>query len=61
MTLLIRRDVWQKKNEKGGLQRILKLELGVLPIFRRRKPEMPIVLPAFRCNVEPAFYVDMLV
>lgn len=58
MTPLLRRDVWQKQN---GLERILKLERGVLPIFRRRKPEMPILLPAFWCNVEPAFYVDMLV
>ena len=44
-----------------SLQRFLKLERGVLPIFRQRKSEMPIVLPAFWCDVEPAFCGEMLV
>ena len=44
-----------------GLQRILKRERGVLSIFRQRKSEMPIVLPAFWCDVEPAFCGEMLV
>ncbi len=43
------------------LQRFLKLERGVLPIFRQREFEMPILLSAFRCGVEPAFCAEMLV
>ncbi len=43
------------------LQRFLKLERRVLPIFRQREFEMPILLPAFRCDAEPAFCGEMLV
>jgi hypothetical protein len=44
-----------------GLQRFLKLERGVLPIFRQRESETPIMLPAFWCDAEPAFCGEMLV
>ena len=43
------------------LERFLKLERGVLSIFRQREFEMPILLPAFRCGMEPAFCAEMLV
>ena len=44
-----------------SLQRFLKLERDVLSIFRNRKSEMPILLPAFWCEVKPAFCADMLI
>ena len=43
------------------LQRFLKLERGVLSIFWQGEFEMPIVLPIFWCDLEPAFSTDMLV
>jgi hypothetical protein len=46
---------------REGLQRFLKLERDVLSIFRQREFEMPILFPAFRCDVEPAFCAEMLV
>lgn len=50
------------RSEMGeGLERFLKREWGVFPIFRQRKSEMPILLPAFWCDVEPAFCGEMLV
>ena len=44
-----------------SLQRFLKLERGVLSIFWQREFEMPIVLPTFWCDAEPAFCAEMLV
>ena len=50
-----------RSNMREGLQRFLKLEWGVLSIFRECEFEMPILLPAFRCDVEPSFCAEMLV
>ena len=45
---------------REGLQRFLKLERSVRSIFRQREFEMPILLPTFWCDAEPAFCGEML-
>ena len=46
---------------REGSQRVLKLGRRILLILRQREFEMPILLPAIRCNAERAFSTEMLV